>query len=134
MPDPGEKIRKGWHSRLVGSTNPFNTVIGSQLYFMIAPKGIDAPYSVFSLLPINPSRDSANKFYKCVIQCNHYAETEGDCEQIVSYYYDRMEDCETDLIIDGFKVNRVEREPQIPLGYVNKLWGIATQYRLEIQT
>lgn len=138
MAEVHNAIRTGFYTRLMGATNTFKTAVYKSatypgLYYNIANTGETLPYTVFDILPINPSLDSASKFYECLIQFNVAHTTLGGCETIAGYLNDRLDDSLSSLSFTGYSALRFDRRPEIPLGIIDNVWNIIVQYGLYLE-
>ena len=133
MADVHSIVRAGIYNRLNGSTNTFKTSVSSRLYYHLAEQDASLPYAVFDLLPINPSWDSGDDYYECIIQVRVSADTLSECETISGYATDRLKNSLSSLSFTGFEAMYLLPEPQINLGETDQVWNMVIQFRLKIQ-
>ena len=138
MAEVHNAIRVGFYTRLIGATNTFKTAVYKSvtypgLYYNIANTGETLPYTVFDILPINPDRDTGNKFYEAIVQFRTAHSTLGGCETICGYLKDRLEDSESSLSFSGYTTLRIERQQEIPLGIIDNVWNIVDQYKIQLE-
>lgn len=137
-------LRQGITTRLIGSTNDFRTAITQsgyyKFYFHIAPQVIPGtstsvvpPYCVWDLLPMNNNEDTVNKFYNVVMQFRVSSLAIGECENIMGYLTDRLEDCENYLTITSHSIVRITRHPLIAPSMIDNVWNGIVQYKIELQ-
>lgn len=141
-------LRTGITTRLIGTSNTFRTSILQTIataayykfYFHIAPQvipgtstAITLPYCVWDLLPMNNQRNTANKFYDVLMQFRVSSLNLGDCETVMGYLTDRLEDCETSLSITEYYILRITRYPLIVPSQLDNVWNGIVQYKLELQ-
>ena len=139
-------IRHGFFDLLLASGNTAfraaiaKTVGGTtyhKLYYVQAPQAfpdgttlVTPPYVVFNILPIEPDRDSATKFYSCWVQLLVSSLSATECEDIAGYITAILEDSESRLTIGAYTVREIRRQAQINLGVVETVNNIAVQYSL----
>jgi len=142
-------IRKGFYDKLIPSgTNTFKTsvlqtVSGTsyyKLYHHLAPQVIPGtktdvtlPYVVYDTLPITQERDSAVKWYRCMMQFVVAGSSQSEAEDVAGYLTDLLEDSEASLSFTGYTTLGIFREPMISQGFIEGVWNIVVQYSIIIQ-
>jgi hypothetical protein len=140
-------IRKGLYDRLTAATNTLRTAITQtvatvayyKLYYHIAPQkvagstNLTLPYVTFQVLPIVQGRDSATKWYTAIVQFSVASETLGNCETVMGYLVDRLEDSEAGLSFTGATIIAIERQSQRSPELVEGVWNASVDYQITLQ-
>jgi len=139
-------IQSGIYNRLVGDSNDFRTAITlstgkykmfyefvEREYFPGTTTKVTLPLVVYSLSPINYSRDSASEFPITNINFNVAGNTSIEAQEVAGYLVDRLENSEDSLSFTGYSVVFIKKESIIPLGRIDQVWNVSVRFLLELQ-
>jgi hypothetical protein len=133
MANISDAIYDGFDVKLLGTTNTFKTAIGSRLYRVKAVDSATFPYVVMRTMPIEPSRDSMNKYFDTTITFLIASSSLAEIQTIAGYLYDQLEDSEASLSFTGYRTIRIDRVLLMPEDYIEGVFNLTDQYKLMLQ-
>lgn len=143
-----QDIRKGFYDRLLSGTTALKTlitkVVGAttfyRLYYDQAPQvfpgtstAVAPPFIVISILPIDQDRDTASRFYRCIVQFLVASLSLSECETLAGYVMDQLEDAEASITVGTYRLLEIRRQPLIFLGQSEQVYTAVVQYSIILQ-
>ncbi len=101
------------------------------LWYLEAPSDVVEPYAVFSFLPANYSRDSANKFQEHFLQINLYDTNFERAEEVQKKLIEILDDSEGSLVMLNYYVIDI-RKTLTRNSKLDDVYQLTVQYTIQL--
>lgn len=135
------ELKTGLFNLLSGSE--FETAIGSsKIRYKMAPKDVQFPYCVISIISSIRSKDSGSEFERAEIQFSLFDGSNSSKDTMISSdnindlgekLKTLMQDSENTMIVSGYNVVKVKRTTYRELPLVDSVHGLAISFNCVLQ-
>ena len=125
-------LLNGIYNLIIGTTNDFNTAVGSRCYFGYAPQDTACPYAVYNLDSLVPTFNFDSTTYEeAIVVFNVFSDKESHAEITTLYgYLDALFD-NSDITVSGYSRVKCQREfAYLSSDIEEGVWQYDVQYRI----